>query len=275
MGLAAARKGDNHICGKGHPDNPVTEHSPDVRSGGEYQARILDACDCPDQLENIKTGSGNVLVNGLPCARITDKTIHEGLITAGFNDVLVGGPTVLMNIQVTGPPDFRERVKRSLAEIYSTPTGQELIRLLNEQHNPLRIAPALAPDDNRADVSPDGVGTIFWDAYTPVTGMWHPTLSLGHEMSHGTHNGAPSGANEERRTVGTKPPLDSNGNRVYDANGRPNGTHIRDKHGNLLPAPDFSNEFPSENSLRRDLGWPPRLTYNDLNGIKPGAPGEF
>jgi uncharacterized Zn-binding protein involved in type VI secretion len=271
MGLFAARKGDNHFCGKGHPDNPVSEHSPNVRSGGEYQARILDACDCPDQTENIKSGSGTVLVNGLPCARITDKTIHDGEIKAGFMNVLVGGPTAVMNIQLTGPADFRERAKRSLAEIYGTPTGQELIRLLNEQHDILRITPG----GNSAGQSPDGTPTIFWDAYTQSDGMWHPTLSLGHEMSHGTHNGASASENEERRTVGTKPPLDSNGNRVYDANGRPNGTHIRDRQGNLVPAPDFSNEFPSENSLRRDLGWPSRDTYNDLNSVKPGDPGEF
>jgi uncharacterized Zn-binding protein involved in type VI secretion len=39
----------------------------------------------------IVTGSGSVKINGLPAARMGDKTAHGGVIMTGFPTVSIGG----------------------------------------------------------------------------------------------------------------------------------------------------------------------------------------
>jgi uncharacterized Zn-binding protein involved in type VI secretion len=48
-------------------------------------------CVCVGPPDMIVKGSMTVLVNGLPAARITDLTIHGGVIVMGWPTVLIGG----------------------------------------------------------------------------------------------------------------------------------------------------------------------------------------
>jgi uncharacterized Zn-binding protein involved in type VI secretion len=99
----AARVTDIHICSnpapKPHGGGPINPSgSPLVISNGLAQARATDPCTCtpPAPLDFIVTGAGQVLVDGLPAARMTDKTMHPppGMIAVGSPNILIGGPTV-------------------------------------------------------------------------------------------------------------------------------------------------------------------------------------
>ena len=95
----AARVGDNHEC-KVHGAGPVSPPcSINVLTNNFPQARATDQLACPGTpplVDFIVTGSGTVLVNKLPAARQTDKTMHPppGSIMVGSPNVLIGGPTV-------------------------------------------------------------------------------------------------------------------------------------------------------------------------------------
>lgn len=265
MQLRAARQGDPHVCMQGHPENPIEEHSPNVRTGGELQARCLDACNCPGTFDNLKTGAQTVLVNGLPMGRDTDNTVHDGFVMGGFDRVKVGGPTVTIPLEMTGSSDFRKKVKAQIAVLLTTPTGKTIFQKLTEQGRTIKVTYLAEKDGGN---SQDG-DKITWDPDTPVRGIWHPVFSLGHELTHAIHNTG-GGREEERRTAGTSPAYDTNGNRVTDSNGRGAGKYIKEN-GKLVEAPDYRNEYPSENSLRRDLNWPERNEYNarDPNNMNP------
>ncbi|WP_437606059.1 PAAR domain-containing protein [Sorangium sp. So ce834] len=100
----AARVGDNHTCnmvdpsGTPHAGGPVNPPgSPTVITNSVAQARATDRLTCAVPAPDfIVTGAGSVLVDGLPAARKTDRTMHAppGQIMIGSPDVLIGGPTV-------------------------------------------------------------------------------------------------------------------------------------------------------------------------------------
>ncbi len=98
----AARISDVHICPnctpQPHGGGPIMPPgSPMVQSNGLSQARATDPCMCMSAPMNfIVTGAELVLVDGLPAARMTDKTMHQppGTIVTGSPNILIGGPTV-------------------------------------------------------------------------------------------------------------------------------------------------------------------------------------
>lgn len=94
MRRPAARIGDNHTCPV-HDDGPVIATcSPNVIIGGKNAARATDLCDCGSTSDMIVTGSRSVFINGLPAARLGDKTNHGGQIVEGLPSVLIGDDTV-------------------------------------------------------------------------------------------------------------------------------------------------------------------------------------
>lgn len=114
----AARKSDIHVCTaidpgpSPHVGGPITVPcAPDVLTNTLPQVRGTDQATCTGGAAPnfIVTGSGTVLVNNLPAARQTDKTMHPGVpsnalrttpapgpgvIAIGSPNVLIGGPTV-------------------------------------------------------------------------------------------------------------------------------------------------------------------------------------
>ncbi len=85
--------GDQH---NGYPPTPVMQGSPNVHCNGRPVARQGDALvphakpKKPVHNRSIKEGSGSVLVNGLPWARVSDAISCGGTIITGSGDVLVG-----------------------------------------------------------------------------------------------------------------------------------------------------------------------------------------
>lgn len=97
--LPAARVTDFHICPQvtvlvPHVGGPIIPPCcPTVITCSMPQARINDMATCIGPLDMIVTGSSTVLVGGLPAARITDRTVHGGMIATGCPTVLIGGGT--------------------------------------------------------------------------------------------------------------------------------------------------------------------------------------
>lgn len=96
MSFPAARLGDMHVCPMvtgvvphvGGPILPVC--APTVLTGSIPQARVKDMCVCVGPPDTIVTGAWTVLVSGMPAARMTDMTMHGGMIVIGLPTVLIG-----------------------------------------------------------------------------------------------------------------------------------------------------------------------------------------
>lgn len=98
-GLPAARVGDMHVCPMVTPGLPPVPHvggpvlppcAPTVITGGMPQARITDMCVCVGPPDTIVKGSFVVPSMNNPSARMTDQTVHGGMIAVGFPTVLIG-----------------------------------------------------------------------------------------------------------------------------------------------------------------------------------------
>lgn len=100
MSKPAARIGDLHTCPMVTPGLPPVPHvggpvmgpgMPTVLIGGLPAAVMGDMCTCVGPPDSIIVGSVTVLIGGKPAARMGDQTVHGGIITVGFPQVLIGG----------------------------------------------------------------------------------------------------------------------------------------------------------------------------------------
>jgi len=87
----AARVDDEHECHK-HGGNKIIEGSPNVFINNKSAARVGDhaACKITGEKTKIKSGSSSVMINGKPAARQDDSTDHNGKITSGSSNVMIG-----------------------------------------------------------------------------------------------------------------------------------------------------------------------------------------
>ncbi len=95
MGKPAAYLGAFHQCPdetskKPHVGGPTLAASPNVLVGGLPMARVGDKLVCQGPVDTIVEGSSSVTANGIPVARLGDGTAHGGKI-------VVGNPTVLIS----------------------------------------------------------------------------------------------------------------------------------------------------------------------------------
>lgn len=96
--LPAARVGDLHVCPMWsgvvpHVGGPVIPPcAPTVLVGFMPAARLGDMCVCAGGPDTIVSGSATVLISGSLAARMSDLTVHGGMITIGCPTVLIGGP---------------------------------------------------------------------------------------------------------------------------------------------------------------------------------------
>lgn len=93
----AARITDMHVCPMvtgvvPHVGGPVMPPgSANVIIAGLPAARVSDICTCAGPPDSIIMGSTSVLIGGLPAARVGDLTAHGGTIVAGCPTVIIGG----------------------------------------------------------------------------------------------------------------------------------------------------------------------------------------
>jgi uncharacterized Zn-binding protein involved in type VI secretion len=89
-----------HTCPMVTPGTPPIPHvggpisgpcSPNVVIGGLPAARVTDQAVCVGPMDVIVKGSSTVFINGLMAARIGDNTAHGGVIVVGCPTVIIGG----------------------------------------------------------------------------------------------------------------------------------------------------------------------------------------
>lgn len=285
MTFPASRVTDPHICPAvtgivPHVGGPIIPPCMvTVLTCVQPQARILDIATCVGPPDPIAQGEATVLVGGLPATRFLHTTSHGGVIMGGCPTVLIGsaypaGGTITMKIAPGQTPEFVKSLQDALSKILPTPSGQEWMKQMAKNGHAVTFKQT--NDDNGycgADdvahraTAPGSDSTISWnpnknslDPSLPGTqGAPGAPVILAHEMVHALHNAngdyrngpedsypgqqGSSSRGEERSTVGTPGPIR-----------RPDGTMDN-------AAPDYSNDKPTENSFRRDLGIPPRPSY--------------
>ena len=96
MSKPAARSTDMHVCPLvsgvvPHVGGPILLGSFNVLIGGLPAARVTDLATCVGPPDLVALGSATVLINNLPAARMGDQTAHGGTIVVGFPQVLIGG----------------------------------------------------------------------------------------------------------------------------------------------------------------------------------------
>lgn len=62
-----------------------------VLIGGLPAARVGDMCVCTGPPDSIVMGSSTVMINNMPAARMGDVTAHGGSIVLGCPTVMIGG----------------------------------------------------------------------------------------------------------------------------------------------------------------------------------------
>lgn len=93
----AARISDMHTCPlsdgpKPHVGGPILPPgSVNVLIGGLPAAKLGDMAVCVGPPDSLVQGSATVLINNMPAARMGDMTAHGGVIVAGNPTVLIGG----------------------------------------------------------------------------------------------------------------------------------------------------------------------------------------
>lgn len=93
----AARIGDFHVCPQTNPGpvphvgGPVAMGQPNVLIMGMPAARLGDMAICVGPPDTISKGSSSVLIGNKPAARMGDQTAHSGVVVMGAPTVLIGG----------------------------------------------------------------------------------------------------------------------------------------------------------------------------------------
>ncbi len=93
----SARIGDFHVCPRVNPGpvphvgGPVVVGQPNVLVVGMPAARLGDMAVCVGPPDSIARGSATVMIGGKPAARMGDNTAHGGVVVMGAPTVLIGG----------------------------------------------------------------------------------------------------------------------------------------------------------------------------------------
>lgn len=284
----AARVTDDHVCPmfdgpKPHKGGPINAPcSVSTKIGDLNAARLGDFAVCVGPLDVIFKGASTVLINDLPAARLTDTTVHLGVISPPCaTTVLIGDPAFSLpsNIKVEGDPTFQNRTIRDLYFLSTTPSGAALLARLGAAGKEVRIIPTTASNGfcspNSSFLARIGVPTGSVVQYNPTftTTVWDPAgtalneppqLILGHELSHALAN---SEGNHQYGTDPTPPASEPN---------------MDQEEAQAIGAGSHTGQTPSENSIRNDLGmparrdhfWtgvPPRVTDPPALNLRPGG----
>jgi len=73
-----------------HVGGPIAIGCPNVLIGGMPAARVGDMVTCCGPPDTIVKGSMTVMIGGMPAARLGDTTAHGGTIVMGFPQVMIG-----------------------------------------------------------------------------------------------------------------------------------------------------------------------------------------
>lgn len=279
MSAPASRYTDAYLCTTHMIHHEVYRPDPpNVFIGGQLPVKLGDLCSCPlGHFSPIAEGASEVLIRGLPAARMGVKSLDGGVVLWGEQTVLIGSETFALPpcITIEGTFDYQAQVLRDLYKIGSTKQGQMLFASLAASGHKVRIhlgkESAVTYTDPKRDV-PEGDDFNLPDAYnnkgtdsqieynpwdveherkefrTP-DGSRDPTLfhELVHadDMAHGRLDN--STCDNPGGLKGKGPPFDED----------PCKSGERDATG--LPTPAHPNGRPySENQYRKERGYKER-----------------
>lgn len=288
--LPAAKMNDNHVCpalsppgDHGAPRKPYVGGqvlfpcAPSVLIAKDPAAHLADYAGCQGDLDMIAGGASTVLIRGLPATRLGDATIHRGaIIGPGAPTVLIGGPAFALpsTFTIDGSPDFRNKVIRDLYLLSTTPSGRELFRRLVASGKTVRFIPTADDNGYCSPVSSPaalaGVPTSSVIQYNPEHAMGKrdaagnaipgpPQVTLAHEMCHALANA------EGRHQSG------------IDSKGPPSEPTIEEEEAQAIGVGSHRRDYPSENSVRADLGLPERADHGgggkspEPSSLRPGG----
>jgi uncharacterized Zn-binding protein involved in type VI secretion len=258
--LFAARKSDNHTCPMWtglvpHFGGPILPPcSINVLTVGLFQARLADLLFCAGGPDVIVKAASTVLVNGLPAARLTDMTVHGGVIVApGALTVTIGDPAFSLppNFKIEGTPDFQNEVIRDLYFLSTTAAGKDLIARLAAAGQPVTFVPTNdangycsaksymmarlgIPTGSTIQYNPNLTLTVYDAARNPIGEP--PQVILDHEMCHALANSTGT------QKFGTDPAAPAS---------QPN---IEEEEAQAIGTGSHNTQNPSENTLRSELG---------------------
>lgn len=257
-----------HVGGKLVNNTPVC-----AEANGRPVIRLADFSKCQfgAPKDVVIEGSSTVELCGLPIARVLDHMIHGGLIITGSPDVEVGGPAFKLPkvLKIKGTPEFQNQTVRDLYMISETPSGQEMFKRLDAAKQPVTInqhtgtngycspvsgadATSGTPTGSSVLYNPDYRSNAFDSAGNNIAQP--PQVILFHEMGHALAN------SEGRHAQGTDPTPPTSEPTIEEEEAQAIGTGSHE------------HEYPSENSLRRDLGLDRRDNHYGTGGPKAGEP---
>jgi uncharacterized Zn-binding protein involved in type VI secretion len=305
---SAARIGDMHTCPMvdpgpvSHVGGPIITGSQKAITGNMPQARVTDKLTCVGPPDMIAKGSPTVQVNKLMAARITDLTLHGGVIVKGFPSVLIGEAATcfpgsvdpLLDMTFTIHPDNTvtgtygpnivvrgnnpEFVSLTLGHLTALSALQSGRTVINSLSRPVTIMECAVGDDS-ADTVPsgnwnnphlyDGTGTdAVVDHYPDVQTVYDGSeswMSFAPHITLGhelTHASHITNGDVTGNPT-SGPPIPN------DTSGFPLGRAMEERRtvgcgpDPTYGMPDYSGEPYSENTFRRDNDLPLRSRYTE------------
>lgn len=270
-----ARVTDDHKCPKfslgvrhlGGAIFPAAQLA--VQAEGEQAARLADYAACFCATDVVFEGAATVLAGGLPFSRITDGTVHKGLVVTSASTVLVGGPTFSLppNFEAKGSAAFQNALVRDLFYLSTLPSGRALIDRLARSGQPITFVPCDDPHNSfcgakdwekAKQFQPTG-STI---GYNPDVAFHAydkdgkeisepPQAVLAHEMVHALDNA------EGHHYQGIDP---------YAPASEPK---IEEEESAAIGTGGHTHDYPTENSVRADMGLPRRDNHFGKNSDTP------
>jgi uncharacterized Zn-binding protein involved in type VI secretion len=272
-----ARETDGHMCPRHeiilpHVGGPIVPAAwLGVEAEGQQAARLADYAECFDGgiKDVVFEGAATVLVGGLPFAVIDGGTAHEGGIETSASTVWVGGPIFSLppNIVVKGDSTFQNQTIRDLYFLSTLPSGRALLQRLADSGETVTIVPSADPSNSSCSPADPaakllGIPTGSTIAYNPAiastvedeNGMPldnPPQAALAHEMVHAMINGD---GTYQGGVDPSPPPLEPD---------------IPQGEAAAIGAGSHANDYPTENSVRNDMGLQPRNNHNGWDAPAP------
>jgi uncharacterized Zn-binding protein involved in type VI secretion len=281
-----ARETDAHVCLQidglvlphvGGPIVPAAHLA--VNAEGPQAARLADYAECagPGTLDVVFEGAATVLVGGLPLAFLEAGTAHKGAVESSAATVEVGGPIFSLppNIVVKGDSTFQNKTIRDLYFLSTLPSGKALLERLAASGQTVTIIPGADPHNSACSGNAVAMGagiptdsTIEYNPNVALTAQdangqpidQPPQTVLAHEMVHAMNNG-------EGNAHGDNP----------DPNPPASQPNIPEEEASAIGTGSHSNDYPTENSVRSDMGLPSRDnhlgadTSAPTGNVRPGG----
>jgi len=214
MSSPASRYTDGYLCTQHMIHSEIARPDPpEVFIGGQIAAKLSDFCTCGlGHISPIAEGASEVLVRGMPAARIGVKSLDGGVVIWGEPTVLIGSSTFALPscITIVGDPGFQSKVLQDMVLIASTKSGKLLLaQIADAGAKGRKVTICQTSGRSHTDTDPrlekerqlpgggvtyndprstDGTGTDAKIYYNPAAGdatLFHETVHAN-DITHGT-----------------------------------------------------------------------------------------